>query len=67
MVWARHTGNNLKEMLNKYMSTTISKNLKKTSIKVDRWGNILEHHQAESKQDEMKRKQIERAKKLGMI
>ena len=48
------------------MATTISKNLKKTSIVIDKFGNVISSSSAETKAEEMKRKQEERARKLGM-
>lgn len=47
------------------MSVTVSSQLKKESIKLDRNGNIIERSNSENKNEEMKRKQEERAKKLG--
>ena len=48
-----------------YMSVTVSSQLKKESIKLDRNGNIIERSNSENKNEEMKRKQEERARKLG--
>jgi len=49
----------------KYMSVTISKNLKKESIKLDKNGNIIERSSSDNANEEFKKKQEERAKKLG--
>ena len=46
--------------------TFIAKNLKKTSIEIDGFGNILSQTSSQSKADEMKQKQEARARKLGM-
>lgn len=47
------------------MSVTISKNLKKESIKLDKNGNIIERSSSDNANEEFKKKQEERAKKLG--
>lgn len=47
------------------MSVTVSSQLKKESIKLDKNGNIIERSSSENKNEEMKRKQDERARKLG--
>lgn len=48
-----------------YMSVTISKQLKKESIKLDKGGNIISRSNSDNPNEELKRKQEERAKKLG--
>lgn len=47
------------------MATYISKNLKKTSVTIDKYGNIISEITSDSKADEMKQKQELRAKRLG--
>lgn len=47
------------------MSVTVSKNLKKESIKIDKQGNIVSRSSSNDMNEEMKRKQDERARKLG--
>jgi len=47
------------------MSVTISKQLKKESIKLDSKGNIVSRVNSDNMNDEFKKKQEERAKKLG--
>ncbi len=49
----------------KYMSVIISKQLKKESIKIDKNGQVVSSSNSENANEEMKRKQEERAKKLG--
>lgn len=46
--------------------TTISKNLVKTSIMLGKHGEIISKNTFSSKAEEMKAKQDERARKLGM-
>lgn len=48
------------------MGTFISKNLTKTSVRLGKNGQVLESNTFKSKAEEMKHKQNERAKKLGM-
>lgn len=48
------------------MGTYIAKNLIKTSIKLGKHGEIIEQNTFKTKDEEMKHKQNERAKKLGM-
>lgn len=47
------------------MTVIISDKLKKESIVLGKNGVILSHNKDETKADEMKRKQDERAKRLG--
>lgn len=49
------------------MAVYLSKNLKKKSIEIDKNGNIINSNSFENKEDEMRQKQIERAKKLGFL
>lgn len=48
------------------MGTYISKNLIKTSVQIDKYGNIIHKGTFNNKAEEMKAKQEERARKLGM-
>lgn len=48
-----------------HMTVTISKQLKKESIKLDKGGNIISRSNSDNPNEELKRKQEERAKKLG--
>jgi len=63
--WAIDFGNNLSRKYLKYMGTYISKNLIKTSVKLDRFGNVHKVGTFQNKSEEMKAKQAERAAKLG--
>jgi S-adenosylmethionine hydrolase len=52
---------------NKIMSTTISKDLKKQSITIDKFGNIISDIKAEDGKSEMQKRQEQRARRLGLI
>lgn len=49
------------------MATTISKDLKKQSITIDKFGNIISDIKAEDGKSEMQQRQEQRARRLGLI
>lgn len=49
------------------MATAIAKNLKKQSVSIDKWGNIISDIKAEEGKTEMQQRQEQRARRLGII
>lgn len=49
------------------MATFISKDLKKRSVTIDKYGNIISDIKADDEKSEMQQKQEQRARRLGLI
>lgn len=49
------------------MSTSISKDLKKETVTIDKFGNIISHIKADDEKSELQQRQEQRARRLGLI